>query len=229
MIAARRQSGHEVLVRVRDEKPSEDQERKQLDADQDQDHLRQPLDRHKGDSADHKQHDHADRGHRALTGHVARGVADRRTVEGCTKRGQHEWRVRGREVGVGRQDVGERDTDGDPGHRPKRGRDDAGEVDVLAAGAGDGLEQVLVGEHRNQPDRRAQQERQRHVGLVEGDKTGIEVDERVDDGDRRQRDASGGRDAELADEARRLACEEALAGGRPASHRCAGARHASPP
>ena len=217
MVAESGQRVDEILVRVGDQKPAEDQEGQQLDAHQSEDHLGEPADRDQGDRADDQEHDDADRGDRALARHVACRVADRRAVEGGAQCGEHERRVGRGEVGIRGQDVSEGDADADAGHRAQRGRDDAGEVHVLAAGAGDGLEQVLVGEHRNQPDRRAQQERQRHVGLVEGDKTGVEVDERVDDGDRGQRDSGGGRDSELADKAGRLAGEKALAGGGLAS------------
>ena len=189
-------------MRVRDEQPSEDEERKQLDADQDKDDLRQPADRYQGHRIDHEQHDDADRRHRTLARNVAGGIADGRAVEGRAEGGKHERGIRCGEVGVRRQNVGKSDADRDAGHRPQSGRDDAREVHVFTAGAGDCFQKVLVGEHRDQPDRRAKQQGKRHLCLVERHQPRVEVDERIDDGDRRQRDAGGGRDAKLADEAR---------------------------
>ena len=97
-----------------------------------------------------------------------------------------------------------------PGHRSRGGRDDPGQVDVLTAGPRHRPEQVAVGEHRDEPDERRRQQRQVHVGLGEVGQAGVEVDERVDDGDRRQRDADCRRNSKLAHEPGGLCAVEPL-------------------
>src|SRR5204862_3698283 len=101
------------------------------------------------------------------------------------------------------------------------------DVHVLAARARDCLEQVLVGEHAHEPDAGRQDERQRHIGPVKRDESVREVDERVHDRNRRQRDTRRGRDAELSHKARRLPREEASR-GRNVRDGC-GIAHLSPP
>src|ERR1700733_10333528 len=87
-------------------------------------------------------------------------LGDRVAVERVAQAGQHERRIGGEEVRVGGEHVGEHDGQADAGHRPRHRGDDAGEEHVLAAGAGDRLDQVAVGEHRHEPDECAGEKRE---------------------------------------------------------------------